>query len=144
MAVVSRPFERAQAKVTSSLHLTPVLLVAVAAIAVVALLRVVQTSDATTTSFSIQRLQETKRELEANVSQVEAEVASLASLSRIEQEARRLGLQAPKGRQSVEVNVPWPAEEEGLPTRFAPGDEAEVSEQGSSWWRDLLELVPFY
>ena len=65
----------------------------------------------------------------------------------IEQEAQRLGLEAAQTREAVEVNAAWTAADEGrLPTRFAPGKqkEAEMDGQGSSWWRDLLEPLPFY
>jgi cell division protein FtsL len=124
-----------------------VVLVAVAAVVLIALLQVVQTSQATTASFAIQRLEQQKLELGTEVRQLEAEVASLSSLSRIEREAQRLGLEAAQARESVEVNVAWTAADEGrLPTRFAPGEqeEAEMDGQGSSWWRDLLEPLPFY
>ncbi len=144
MAVLNRPLDRRQRSAPVSLHLGPVLLVAAAAIAIVSLLRVVQTSDATTSSFAIQRLEQEKLEVEAGVGQLEAEVASLASLSRIEQEAKRLGLKPPESRQAVQVNVAWPAEEDRLPTRFALDERTEPAEQGSSWWRDLLEFLPFY
>jgi cell division protein FtsL len=144
VAVLNRPLDRRQRSAPVSLHLGPVLLVAAAAIAIVSLLRVVQTSDATTSSFAIQRLEQEKLEVEAGVGQLEAEVASLASLSRIEQEAKRLGLKPPESREVVQVNVAWPAEEDRLPTRFALDERAEPAEQGSSWWRDLLEFLPFY
>lgn len=147
MAVLNRTLARTQAKATASPRLAHVLLVAVAVVVVVALLQVVQTSRATTASFAIQRLKQEKLELETEVRQLEAEVGSLSSLSRIEGEAERLGLEPAEDRQTVEVNVAWASADEGrLPTRFAPGEqqEAEVNGQGSSWWRDLLEPLPFY
>jgi cell division protein FtsL len=125
-----------------------VLLVAVAAIVIVALLQLVQTSDAATSNFAIQQLEREKLELRTRTSQLEAEIAALSSLSRIEQEAReRLGLEPAAAQQSLQVNVPWPgADQQLLPTRFAPDEEPEVVEQsdGSGWWRDLLGLLPFY
>lgn len=143
MAVLNRPFDRSQARATSSIHLGPVLVVAVVAIAVVALLQVAKTSDATATSFAILRLEQERLEMEVGVRQLEADVASLASLSRIEQEAQRLGLKPPAGRSSVQISVAWPAEAEQLPTRYAPTIERELDQQNSSWWRDLLEFLPF-
>lgn len=146
MAILDRTVVRSQPKAVASVRLGPVLLAAGAVIVAVGLLQLVQTSRATTASFAIQRLEQEKLELEAAVRQLEAEVASLSSLARIEQEAGRLGLGPPQARESVEVNVAWPADGQRLPTRFAPGENGEpgVGEQGSSWWRDLLELLPFY
>ena len=148
MAVLNRPFDRVPATASTSLRVGPVLLVAVVAIVIVALLQVVQTSDAATSSFAIQQLEQERLELRTRTSQLEAEIAALSSLSRIEQEAReRLGLEPAAAQQSLQVNVPWPgADQQLLPTRFAPDEEPEVVEQsdGSGWWRDLLELLPFY
>jgi cell division protein FtsL len=108
----------------------------------------VQTSQATTTNFSIQRLDQQKLELEAEVSGLEAQVAALSSLSRIEREARRLGLTAPAARRSVLVNVPWPGGAALLPAQFVPAreDEAEVEghSDSSEWWETLLKPLPFY
>lgn len=107
-----------------------------------------QTSQATTTNFSIQRLDQQKLELEAEVSGLEAQVASLSSLSRIEREARRLGLTAPAARRSVLVNVPSPGGEALLPAQFAPAKEDEAGMEGhsdsSEWWETLLKPLPFY
>ena len=148
MAVLNRPFDRAQAKANTSLRAGPVLVVAVVAIVVVALLQLVQTSDAATSNFAIQKIEQERLELRTRTSQLEAEIAALSSLSRIEREAReRLGLEPATAQQSLQVNVPWPgADQQLLPTRFAPDEEPEVVEQsdGSGWWRDLLELLPFY
>lgn len=147
MAVLNRTLSRTQPKATAALRLGPVLLVAGLVVLIIALLQVVQTSEATTTSFAIQRLQQEKLELEASVRQLEAEVAALSSLSRIEQEVRRLGLEPPQAQESVVVNVAWSeASEQRLPARFAPvGEEPiEVKREDSSWWQDLLKLLPFY
>ena len=73
------------------LHLMPLLSVAAVLVIVLGLARVVQTSQATTASFAMQSLQQEKLELETNVKQLEAEVATLSSLERIEREATRLG-----------------------------------------------------
>ena len=148
MAVLNRPFDRVPATASTSLRAGPVLLVAVVAIVMVALLQLVQTSDATTRNFAIQQLEQERLELRTRTGQLEAEIAALSPLSRIEQEAReRLGLEPAAAQQSLQVNVPWPgAGQQLLPTRFVPEEEPVVVEQsdGSVWWRDLLELLPFY
>ncbi len=144
MAILNRPLERARPKARASLRVGPVLLAAGAMIAVIALLRVVQTSDAATTSFAIQKLEQEKLESQAVVHQLERENAKLQSLAHIEAEARALGLTAPQRRDAVQVNVPRrDADQPRLPTRYALDEEAEVEGQGSSWWRDLLDLLPF-
>ena len=145
MAVLNRTLERAPPRAVPSLRLGPVLLIAAAAIGIIGLLQVVQSSGAATTNFSIQRLEQEKLEVQILVHQLEAEVASLASLSRAEREGReRLGLVPPEALESVQVNVAWPAADQPrLPTRFAPEEQAEVDGQDSSWWRDLLGLLPF-
>ena len=147
MAVLNRTIARTRPKAApaTGLHLGPVLLIAGAAIVIIGLLQVVQTSEATTKSFAIQRLEQDKLELDASVRELEADVAALSSLARIEQEARRLGLKPPEAREAVEVNVAWPGADAPLPTRFVPEDEeVEPAGKGSPWWQDLLRLLPFY
>jgi cell division protein FtsL len=113
----------------------------------IGLLQIVQTSRATTANFEIQKLEQQKLELGAQVRQLEAEVAGLSSLARIEAEAKRLGLQKPQAVQAVEVNV---AAEEApvnhLPTRFSPAEAEQPEDAGgdSTWWGDLLQLLPFH
>ena len=147
MAVLSRSLERSQRLAMASPRIWHVLLVTAAAIGAIGLLQVVQTSDATTTNFAIQRLEQKKLEAQTEVHQLEAQVGFLSSLARIEREAsERLGLEPPVAQQAVEVNVAWPAsDQQRLPTRFLPvgeaGAEGDVGE--SPWWRDLLGLLSF-
>lgn len=155
MAVVQRTIAATQQKVGGRrLQLVPILLIAAAAVVVIGLLRIVQTSQATTASFAMQSLQQEKLELETSVRQLEAEVASLSSLERIERDAERLGLTQPEQVSHVQVNVAWPSEAgDLLPERFAPDGEEDAaapaaaaedgSSDGSGWWQDLLGLLPF-
>ena len=147
MAVLSRSLERSQRLATVSPRIWHVLLFAGAVIGVLGLLQVVQTSDATTTNFAIQRLEQQKLEAQTEVHQLEAQVALLSSLARVEREAsERLGLEPPVAQQAVEVNVAWPAaDQQRLPTRFVPAGEAGVEGDAgeSPWWRDLLGLLSF-
>jgi len=92
VAVLNRTLDRSEPKPATSLRLGPVLLIAGLAIVIIALLQIVQTSEATTTGFSIQSLKQEKLELESAVRGVEAEVAALSSIERVEREAARLGL----------------------------------------------------
>lgn len=144
MAVISRTISSAQQQTSIAVRVGPFLLIAVAALVIVGLLRVVQTSQATTVGFSVQALQQDKLELETALRQLEADVAMLSSLERIEREAQRLGLEPPAVQESVRVNVALPAANR-LPTRFAPAEDAEESagSGATSWWRSLLKRLPF-
>lgn len=148
MAVQNHTLERPHRGFRATLRLGSVFTLAGVAVLAMALLQLVQTSGATTTNFSIQQLEQEELQLRTRVSQLEAQIASLASLSRIEQIAQeRLGLEPPVAQESLQVNVPWLAEDrQRLPTRFAPDKELEVDDQpdASGWWQDLLKLLPFY
>jgi len=152
MAVQQRALAAPKLKTESRrLHLMPLLIVAASVVVVLGLLRVVQTSQATTASFAMQSLQQEKLELETSVKQLEAEVATLSSLERIEREATRLGLELPLRVSYASVNVAWSATAEDLlPVRFAPVEEdaALANVDGSpgeaAWWQYLLKSFPFY
>jgi cell division protein FtsL len=145
---VNRAISRAEAPLTiSSLRIGPVLLAVGAVIAVVGLLQLMQTSRATTASFKIEQLEQQKLELETSVSQLEVDVAGLSSLSRVQQEAQRLGLRPPAAREVVEVSVPGPTgDSTQIPARFLPKDEPKpaAGEQKSSPWHDLLKRIQFH
>lgn len=147
MAVLNRAVGRTEPKAAPTLRLGPLLLIAAGAIVVIGLLQIVQSSEATTASFKIQTLEQQKLELETSTQQLEAEVAALSSLSRVQAEAKRLGLVPAQALGSVEVNVPGPANEVGrLPSRFAPSETKQTTGdgQGASWWRSLLKRLPFF
>ena len=145
MALLGRALERTQRSTSPPQRLRQALVVIGVAIVIAALLQLLQRSEATDTSFAIQQMEEEKVELRAQVTQLEAEIAGLSSLSRIEREARdRLKLAPPVAQHSLRVNVPWPAtDQQWLPTRFAPEEKPAMDEHGSSWWRDLVGLLPF-
>jgi hypothetical protein len=88
----------------------------------------------------MQQLEEERVELTAEIHQLEAEVAALASLDRTERAAReRLGM-VPAGRLTyVSVNVESPGE------ALLPRPIVSVSPEAgreSPWWQDLLESLP--
>jgi cell division protein FtsL len=139
---IVRPAPRARLK-APSVGARSVLIAAGLALAAAALLQVVQTSNVTTAGYQIQRLDQERLQWQASVHQLEAEVASLASVDRIEQEARgRLGMVPAESRLYLKTNVPVPSHQL-LPTRFSP-PEAPEQRTGEPWWRDLLELLPFF
>ncbi len=157
MAIVNRTIARAKPKTGGlRLQLVPLLLFAAVVVAAIGLLRVMQTSQVTTASFAMQSLQQEKLELETSVRQLEAEVASLSSLDRIERDAKRLGLELPLRVSYLSVNVAWPTTADDiLPARFAlaeveapaagsAADDVDGSPESSGWWQDLLNLLPFH
>jgi len=126
------------------LRLRPALIVVGAAVVVIGLVQIVQTSDATSTSFSIQRLDQERLDWQTRVQQLEAQVAALSSLNRVEQEARgRLGMVPAAARESVQVNLPAP-EQPLLGGDRAAHAGAEGDKDASSWWQELLKLLPFH
>jgi cell division protein FtsL len=86
----------------------------------------------------VERLRKEKTELEAQVQELEAQVAYLASLQRIEKEAKeRLGMVSPEEVIYLEVDVPAPPSPE-VPPQLAPRVEEKGS--GRPWWHRILEL----
>jgi cell division protein FtsL len=113
------------------------------AAALVGLWQVIQISDATTTGFNISRLERERLDWQASVRELEAEVAALTSLERVEREAReRLGMVPAPQELHLEVNVPAPRQQL-IPRRFLD-EEALPAEPAGSWWEPLLRLLPFY
>lgn len=97
------------------------------------------------TSYEINALERQHATLQAENRELEAEVAALSSLARVDWEARtRLKMEPPKKTVRVEVNQPVP-DRHSLPTRFLPPDVAQpaAAPQGSSWIAWLRELLPF-
>lgn len=120
-------------------------LLAVAVIVVVAgaLLQVNQFSAVTGTGYEIEDL---KRERAAKVAEnheLEAEVAQLSSLARVEIEARtRLQMDKPKTVRHMQVNSEVP-DHQTLPTRFLPASPADASGEDPPFWRRLMDLLPY-
>ena len=144
MAVLSRTLARAHPLVRLQLSPVSIAIIAGVAIVIISMVRMMLVSGLATTSFDIQSLEQQRLERQARVGQLERDVAALQSLDRIEREAReRLGLVPPQERISVQVNVaPLPADQQ-LTTRPSSTEELGADEQNSSWWRDLLKLLPF-
>jgi cell division protein FtsL len=140
VSAIDRPFSRPSFRLRS---LRRILALALAAVVLLVLLQVIQTSDATSTSYNIRHLEQDRQDLSAQVHSLEAEVATLTSLQRVEREARdRLGMVPAEKVLYLEVNVP-PPQQQLLPRRFS-ASEPSVDEPGTSWWQALLKLLPFY
>lgn len=137
--LIPRPLSR---PLSQPLSLRPVLLGAFLVIALVGLLQVVQTSGVTSTGYSLRSLEQERLARQAQVHQLEAEVAALTSMERIESEARgRLGMVAPAEVETLEVHKQPPAQQL-IPQRYFP-EAAESTPKAGSWQQRLLRLLPF-
>ncbi len=148
MSAIDRPATRPSSAVAPRGlgDLRRILLPAFVVLSLLGLVQVSQVGDATSTGYAIRRLEQQRQDWDAQVRQLEAEVAALTSLERVEREARdRLGL-VPAGN-SVYLNVSVPPPEQQLvPRRYVSSEVAGPPTQnsGGSWWQSLLKLLPFY
>jgi cell division protein FtsL len=121
---------------------TPVLLL-ISALAVggAALVPLVQSSIATTTNGHVRQLELERDDWQARIQELELEVATLAGLDRVEQEARtRLKMTAPKETRYLSVPVEAP-EPRRLPSRYLPA-EARQKEAEPAIWEQVLDWLP--
>jgi len=140
--LIPRPLSRPR-PLSQPVDLRPLLLGAFLVIALVLLLQVIQTSDATTTGYSLRNLEQDRVSLQAQVHQLEAEVAALTSMERIEREARgRLGMVSPTETLTLEVHAQPPAQQL-IPQRYIP-EGTKATPKADSWQQRLLRLLPFY
>jgi cell division protein FtsL len=120
-----------------------VLALAIAAVVGGALLQVNQFSAVTGTGYDIEELKREKAAKQAQNHELEAEVAGLSSLARVEIEARtRLQMDKPKAVRHMQVNEAVP-DHQTLPTRFLPQFPVQPSEADPPFWRRLLDLLPY-
>jgi hypothetical protein len=127
----------------SSLGAPLSLLLAIGLIVAAMLLPVVQSSDATTTGYAIQKHAQELADLDAQVYNTQAEVAQLDSTDRVRKDAARLGLvQATPAAAAISVNAPAP---DGvlLPRRFIPAPTpAPVSDVHHSMFWKVVHALP--
>ncbi len=140
MALASRPSaQRAQG---GSLSLPVVLTMAVVAIGLAGALSLLPSSQATRTTYDMRELEMARDDWQARIHELEAEIASLGSLERIDREAReRLGMVPPTETIHITVDVPAP-EKQILPERFLPTREEKTEEDRQSLWESLLDFLP--
>ena len=140
MATV-RKGEHAALELAHAGSLPIILILAALVVGFTALLPLVQSSGATSTAGQIQELERAKLDWQARLRELEVDVATLGSLSRIEKEARlRLGMIRPKETHYITVDVA-PPEERKLPSRFLP-PERDRGGAGSSFWDTLFGWLP--
>lgn len=117
-----------------------------ALVVAVALLQVNQFSRAASTGYQINDLNAERSAKQAENHAIEAEVARLSSLARVDIEARlRLGMVPAERKLSIAVNQPAPARE-SLPTRFLPQTKpvTPATATNEPFWKRLLRLLPFF
>ena len=117
----------------------------IALVVSLAALQVQQFSAVTSTGYQIESLKRERLARQAENHELEAEVARLGSLARVDLEARlRLKMEPAKKTLYITVNQPLPSEQQ-LPWRFAPAavEPAPAPESHPSVFERLLELLPF-
>ena len=127
----------------SSRFILGLLLVLAAAFA---LLAVNQLSRTTKEGYAIDELQRQRALKQSENHALEADVARLTSLARIEIEARaRLGLTSPTRVEHIMTDQPAP-EMGGLLEEHTPaqGSDREEDEGDAPVWKRALKLLPFY
>lgn len=113
---------------------------AIVVVGLSALLPVLQNSRTTTRGFRNQELAARETQLDGEIRQLEADVANLTSLNRIDRRAQAIGLQPGADPIYVEVDQAGPAPAK-IPAELLPalphGDD-----KPESLWRSLLSRVP--
>lgn len=116
---------------------------ALALVVVAAGFQVSQFSRLASTGYEINDLNRVRAEKQAENHALEAEVARLSSLARVDLEARtRLRLEPAKQKLYITVNHEVP-DRQTLPTRFLPPDGRDVEQPDEPIWRRFLKSLPF-
>lgn len=117
---------------------------AIAILVGAAAFQVSQLSSATVTSYEINELNRERAAKQAENHQIAAEVASYASLARVDLDARlRLGLVPAERKLYLQVNQPLP-QKQTLPTRFLPVDVAVEVPAEEPIWKRLMHVLPLF
>jgi cell division protein FtsL len=111
----------------------------VVVIGLAGLLPLLLSSRVVDTSEDIRQMEGVRNDWQARIQELQADIAVLGSLDRIEKEARqRLGMVPPEDTVYVTVDQPVP-ERQVIPLRFLLPKE-DQSRQDSSWWESILDL----
>ncbi len=115
--------------------------VAMVLAAAIAALQVFQSSGFANAGQQIQRLQAEQADSTAQIHQLEADVAALSSLDRVERQARdRLGMVP--ARNIVYLDVPVAAPDQPLLPRPILKPGAPFVPATTPWWQRLLRALP--
>ena len=121
------------------------IIIVVALVLGIALVQVNEFSRLTSTGYQINELTAERASRQADNHALEAEVASLSSLARVDWEARtRLHMEPAKQKLYIDVNGAAP-DRQTLPTRFLPAERPAATSGATghtSLWKRLLGLLP--
>ncbi len=147
MAAASRAAERAALRQIAQpvfVQRLPLLLlggIMLAAVAAVGVLQVSQTSRVTTIGYELRALENERAALAARVRLLEAEIAGIARIDQVRDEAvERLGMAEPQQTLRIAVGVPAPRVIP-MPERYVIA-EAAPEPRGDGWWEQLLHRIP--
>jgi hypothetical protein len=116
---------------------------AIALVIVAAGFQVNQFSRLTSTGYQINELNKERSDRQAANHALEADVAQLSSLARVDWEARtRLRLEPAQQKLYLTVNHALP-DRQTLPTRFLPPEPVLAGQAGDPLWKRLLKALPF-
>ena len=103
-----------------------------------------QLSNAAGTSYNINELTRQRAMKQAANHEIEADVASLSSLARVDLDARlKLHLEPATQKLYITVNQPLP-QKQTLPTRYLPTTTNEELPGRGPTWKRLLRVLPFF
>lgn len=137
MAAINRPLP--QARRVPLPGVGPInwwVLGAFAVFGVGAMLPVLQNSTATSRGFEVQQLEAQQAQLNGEIRQLEAEVATLTSLARIQRRAQAIGLAPGVDPLYITVQEPGPAPAK-LPAEYLP-EPTRTAGEPETWWRSIL------
>jgi hypothetical protein len=143
MAAINRPLGQAR---TGLSFRTPAgrvswwLVAAVAVLGLSAMLPVLQNSSATSQAFETRDLRAQRDALNGDVNLLEADIARLTSLVRIERRAADIGLAPATSQVFVTVGEPGPAPAK-IPAEYLPAPAAPGG-RSAPWWQSLLRRLP--
>lgn len=121
-------------------HLVTLVLTLAAMAIMGSLLLLMQTARVAALSHEVRQLHQTKEDWQRRNAQLTAEIAALASLNRIEQEARsRLGMVPATSHFFVTVERPPSAPEEIKTQSYSGETTVTIEHQNSPWWENLLK-----
>ena len=144
MAALNRPTLPVHRTFGGKRSVTLLLFVAIALLVAIAVFQVNQFSRATSTSYEINALTSQRAQRQAENHALEADVARLSSLARVDIEARtRLHMEPAQQKLYIAVNQAVP-DRRSLPTRFLPPERAPAIHPDAPLWKQLLRIVPFF
>lgn len=144
MAILRRPALAAPPMVVGQHRRKLLVATAAALVIIAAALQVRQFSRMTSAGYRIDELRQERAAQQAENSQLEAEVARLSALARVDWEARtRLGMQPAARTMYLTVNNPVP-DRQLLPTRFASVPDSVAAPAEAPLWRRLIAALRLF